>query len=142
MSTPPRRPLRSRLGLACRVLIAAAEVGWIRTSSPTLPGCVNRVTQHGRHVWSEEPVRRLARGVDRVLRLGPLRPRCITNSLVLLRLLARQGTSASLVLGLPSSPGSKDAHAWVEIGHEDVGPPPGRMRHQEMARYPREGASV
>ena len=30
----------------------------------------------------------------------------------------------------------KDAHAWVELAGVDVGPPPGRNGHVELARYP------
>ncbi len=79
--------------------------------------------------------RRLGRIVDRVLRLGPYRPRCLVLSLVLFRLLRRQGTPAELVIGLPREAESHEAHAWVEVDAEDVGPPPGRMGHEGLARY-------
>jgi hypothetical protein len=80
--------------------------------------------------------RRLGRIVQRVLRLGRFwQARCLWSSLVLFRLLRRQGIEPQLVIGLPLEPKDKDAHAWVEIDGEDVGPPPGRSGHQELARY-------
>lgn len=78
---------------------------------------------------------RLGRLVHRILNLGPFRPRCLTMALVLFRLLVRQGTSAHLIIGLPPEPTDPDAHAWVEVDGRDVGPPPGRMGHVEVARY-------
>jgi Transglutaminase-like superfamily len=79
--------------------------------------------------------RRLGRIVQRVLRLGRWQARCLWSSLVLFQLLRRQGVEPQLVIGLPLVPKDKDAHAWVEIDGEDVGPPPGRSGHQELARY-------
>jgi hypothetical protein len=40
------------------------------------------------------------------------------------------------VIGLPSSPTDKDAHAWVEVRGIDIGPAPGRLGHAELVRYP------
>ena len=40
-----------------------------------------------------------------------------------------------LVIGLPHTPADKDAHAWVELAGTDVGPPPGRASHEELARF-------
>ena len=79
--------------------------------------------------------RRLGRIVARVLRVGPWRARCLHTSLVLLRLLREQGDEADLVIGLPREPRDKDAHAWIEIDGADMGPPPGRGHHEEIARY-------
>lgn len=81
-----------------------------------------------------EPVR-LGRIVDRVLRLGGRRPRCLVSSLVFLRMLRRQGTEAELAIGLPASPTTPEAHAWVEVDREVVGPPPGRLGRRALARY-------
>jgi hypothetical protein len=56
--------------------------------------------------------------------------------LVLFRLLREQGEQAELVIGLlPNAPNQR-AHAWVELDGRDVGPPPGRFGHEEMARLP------
>ena len=82
------------------------------------------------------PEGKLANAVDRTLRLGRRRPTCLVSSLVLYRLLWRQGDRAELVIGLPASPRDKDAHAWVELDGRDVGPFPGRNGHVELARYP------
>jgi len=79
--------------------------------------------------------RRLGRIVARVLHVGPWRARCLHTSMVLFRLLREQGDTAELVIGLPREPRDKDAHAWVEIDGSDIGPPPGRGRHEEIARY-------
>ena len=78
---------------------------------------------------------RLSRAVDRSLRLGSHRPRCLVNALVLFRLLREQGTPAELVIGLQETPADKDAHAWVELDGADVGPPPGKGPHLELARF-------
>jgi transglutaminase superfamily protein len=79
--------------------------------------------------------KRLGRIVQRLLRLGPWRARCLWTALVLYRLLRGQGDAPQLVIGLPREPKDKDAHAWVEIDGLDVGPPPGRSFHEELARY-------
>ena len=82
------------------------------------------------------PPELLSLAVHRSLQLGPLRPRCLTSSLVLYRLLREQGDQAHLVIGLPQEARDHAAHAWVEIGDRDVGPPPGRGAHAPMARFP------
>jgi hypothetical protein len=78
----------------------------------------------------------LSLAVHRSLQLGPLRPRCLTNSLVLYGLLREQGDQAEVVIGLPAQARDHAAHAWVELEHRDVGPPPGRGRHTAIARFP------
>lgn len=100
-----------------------------------LPEVVNRISQPPPMSRTLANPRRLGRIVSRVLRLGPWRARCLHTSLVLFRLLREQGDPAELVIGLPREPRDKDAHAWIEIDGFDVGPPPGRGRHQEIARY-------
>jgi Transglutaminase-like superfamily len=78
---------------------------------------------------------RLGRGVARLLRIGPIRARCLVMALVHYRLLREQGDPAQLVVGLEDTPRTRDAHAWVEIGGIDVGPPPGRGLHRGLLRY-------
>ena len=78
----------------------------------------------------------LSNAVFKSLRLGGRRPRCLINALVLFRLLREQGDAAELVIGLPDVAPDQRAHAWVELEGRDVGPPPGRGRHAEMARLP------
>jgi len=56
---------------------------------------------------------RLAAAVRRTLASAPRRSRCLVQSLVLTRLLARRGIESSLVIAV--SPGRRfAAHAWVE----------------------------
>jgi hypothetical protein len=104
-----------------------------RRSLPELVGALARTRGHSRTHW---PPRRLGNAVDRTLRLGRRRPTCLVSSLVLFRLLRQQGDAAELVIGLPLNATDKDAHAWVELAGMDVGPPPGRNGHVELARYP------
>jgi hypothetical protein len=78
---------------------------------------------------------RYSKAIHRVLRLGKRRPRCLPSALVLFRLLRAKNLPAELVIGLPSSPITHTAHAWVELNGRDVGPPPGRQTHEVFARY-------
>jgi hypothetical protein len=78
---------------------------------------------------------RLGRAVWRSLSIAGYQPRCLTSSLILYRLLIEQGQLGELVLGLPHEPLDNKAHAWIEIGGTDVGPPPGKQGHEELARY-------
>jgi hypothetical protein len=56
---------------------------------------------------------RLGRAVSRTLAPLPGDTRCLVRSLVLVRLLARRGISAKLVIGARTAPDFL-AHAWVE----------------------------
>ena len=100
-----------------------------------LPLLIERLSRISRPARSRHPARRLSRAVDRSLRIGSRRPTCLVKSLVLFRLLREQGDPAELVIGLPESPTSKDAHAWVELDGREVGPPPGRAGHSQLARF-------
>lgn len=126
-------PLRAKAVLALRIwaLYPRVLVGLRRQQ---LPVFVERLGASGRRRARLSPDR-LARAVDRSLRLGDRRPRCLVNALVLYRLLREQGDDAELVIGLPHTPADKDAHAWVELAGTDVGPPPGRASHEELARF-------
>lgn len=81
------------------------------------------------------PPAQLGRAIWRSLAIAGYRPRCLTAALILYRLLDEQGQAAELVIGLPRDPHDKRAHAWVEVDGIDVGPPPGRHGHEELARY-------
>lgn len=81
------------------------------------------------------PPPRLGRSVARVLAVGPYRARCLHTSFVHFALLRSLGEHPEIVIGLGERPATKDAHAWVEIDGDDVGPPPGRGQHIELARY-------
>lgn len=99
-----------------------------------MPEAVQRLAS-GKDHHLEMDARRLGRIVERILGFGRFRSRCLFTSLVLLRLLRCRGEAAVLVIGLPSTPKGKDAHAWVELEGVDVGPPPGRGAHVELTRY-------
>lgn len=130
---------RRRLDPAGKLLLAVriwrTALGVRRaTSREPLPAYVERL-------GSVEPTARpidprlLARAVDRCLRIGHRRPRCLINALVLYRLLREQGAAAELVIGLPPAAANQSAHAWVELDGYDIGPAPGRDGHEPMARF-------
>ncbi|HYW29475.1 MAG TPA: lasso peptide biosynthesis B2 protein [Gaiellales bacterium] len=132
-SSAPMPPLR-RVRLALRILRTYAAVRR-RLAREPLPNLAARFGDVAPHPGDRIPPRQLAWAIDRTLRVGSHRPRCIFNALVMYRLLREQGDPAVLVIGLPKEAMTKDAHAWVEIDGTDVGPPPGRAGHEEMARF-------
>jgi Transglutaminase-like superfamily len=133
MHPEPQLSLLAKVGLALRIwsLYPRILVGLRREQ---FPGYVARLGRPGARHEPLSPAR-LSRAVDRSLRLGSRRPRCLVNALVLYRLLREQGDAAELVIGLQQTPADKDAHAWVELGGKDVGPPPGKGPHRELARF-------
>jgi transglutaminase superfamily protein len=108
---------------------------WFRLRRRPIPAVVAGLSNVERPATVPVAPRRLGRIVARSLSVGPWRVRCLFTSIVLFRLLRAQGDDAELVIGLPLEPRDKDAHAWVELAGRDVGPPPGRGRHEELARY-------
>lgn len=66
-----------------------------------------------------EEARRLGWAVSKTLALLPGDTRCLIQSLVLTRLLARRGISAKLVIGARSGPDFL-GHAWVEHDGDPV----------------------
>jgi hypothetical protein len=132
VSEPPLS-LGAKTGLALRIwsLYPRVLVGLRRQE---LPAYVARLGTPGGRRAPLSPDR-LSRAVDRSLRVGSRQPRCLVSALVLYRLLREQGDAAELVIGLPETPADKEAHAWVELGGVDVGPPPGRGTHEELARF-------
>lgn len=125
-----------KLLLAARIWLRFAHVS-IQVRRKPLPAFVSGLAA----VRDGAPRRRrrartLARAVDRSLRLGRRRPRCLISALVLFRLLHEQGDRAVLVIGLPENATDERAHAWVELDGRDVGPPPGSAGHRELARLP------
>ena len=126
--------IRGRVRLACRVWVLAVQVAVGLRREP-LPELVRGYSRSAARRQQRLPPWMLARAVDRALRVGRLRPRCIVNSLVLYRLLREQGDGAELVIGLPEQARDHLAHAWVELDGRDVGPPPGRGGHDALARF-------
>jgi hypothetical protein len=135
MPPPPYlRKLRWKVSLALRIWLTFLLVQTGLRRQP-LPELVTGLGRPRRTRFSGVPPPRLGIIVARVLRLGPRRARCLTSSLVLYRLLRYEGLPAELVIGLPERPRDRQAHAWVEVRGVDVGPPPGRSGHAELARY-------
>jgi hypothetical protein len=125
--------LPGKAGLALRIwsLYPRVVVGLRREQ---LPAFVAKLGATGTGRAPRSPAQ-LSRAVDRSLRLGSRRPRCLVSALVLYRLLREQGDDVELVIGLPARPADKDAHAWVELDGADIGPPPGKGPHEELARF-------
>lgn len=64
---------------------------------------------------------RLGRAVSGTLRALPTDSRCLMQSLVLTRMLARRGGAGIVVIGV--KPGEAfGAHAWVELDHDPLLP--------------------
>jgi Transglutaminase-like superfamily len=135
MSDSGRLPLHDKLRLAARVWMRFALVS-VRVHRQPLPRLVERLADVDGPPRGGHAPATLARAVDRSLRVGDHRPRCLINALVLFRLLREQGDESVLVIGLPERAEDERAHAWVELNGRDVGPPPGRAGHHEMARLP------
>jgi len=108
---------------------------WVRVRRRPLPDVIGGLARVERVRPARGRPVRLGLIVSRALRIGPYQVRCLYTSLVLFRLLHEQGVDADIVIGLPREPRDKDAHAWIEIDGRDVGPPPGRAQHVELARY-------
>lgn len=125
---------RAKAALALRVWLSFARVRAGVRRTP-LPDYVVRLGRPPRRSQLRRPPYLLSLAVHRTLDLGPIGPTCLVRSLVLFRLLRRQGDPAELIIGLPSTPLDKDAHAWVELDGRDVGPAPGRGNHEPLARF-------
>jgi Transglutaminase-like superfamily len=134
MSRRGQLPLATKAQLTARIGGTFLLVHWRLRRAP-LPRVVQSFADSDRRTLSRVEARRLSRIVHGTLHVGPLRPRCLVNALVLFRLLRAQGDPAELVIGLPHDPRDHEAHAWVEVEHVDVGPPPGKGSHEELARY-------
>lgn len=135
MSSETVQPLSfpAKLELALRVWRSYLLVR-ARMRREPLPDFVARLGKAGRLRSDRHPPARLSRAVHKSLHIGDHRPTCLVNSLILFHLLRKQGDPAELVLGVPDGKADHFAHAWVELEGTDVGPPPGRGRHLELAR--------
>jgi hypothetical protein len=68
--------------------------------------------------------RRTAEAVDAALGLLPVAPTCLRRSVTLLRELNRRGTNATLHIGVRSTAGHVEAHAWVQTGDQIINDSP------------------
>lgn len=130
---PRRRSIPAKLWLVLHISSLFFLVHLELRRHP-LPKVVARLARTSARRETIAP-RLLGQIVVRVLRVGPYQPRCLIMALVHFRMLAEQGQPAKFVIGLPATAVSKDAHAWIEIGGADVGPPPGRGDHVALAYY-------
>jgi Transglutaminase-like superfamily len=133
-TAPARLPLVAKIRLVALIWVRFVWV-WLVVRGRPLPNAVRRIGTGAPPSQLRVDPGRLGRIVNRSLTIGPWQPRCLFQALVLYRGLRAQGDDAELVIGLPRDPKSKDAHAWVEFEGRDVGPPPGRGLHEELARY-------
>jgi hypothetical protein len=90
---------------------ARARLGAAREDPPPPAGEAEAATQSAR----EEALLGLRLGIviQRVFRLLPGDTRCLTRSVVLMRLLARRDVETTLIIGVRTAP-SFGAHAWIE----------------------------
>ena len=89
-------PLRAKAGLALRIWALYPRVV-VALRRERLPDLAARLGAPGDR--RALPADRLSRAVDRSLRVGSHRPRCLVGALVLYRLLHEQGDAAELVIG-------------------------------------------
>jgi len=106
----------------------------LRDPRDPLPQFIARLGRAPTRAGVRIPPLRMRRAVLRALHIGPWRPTCLANALVLYRLLREQGDSAELVIGLPIEALTHHAHAWVELNGVDLGPFPG-AHHAPLARF-------
>lgn len=126
MSVAASLPLRSKVSLFVEIVDAYVRVRW-SLRRRELPQVLARIR-------ALEPTRstdtlgdeRLARGVRRTLRVLPGDSRCLTQSLVLTRLLATRGRASRLVIGV-SHGEAFGAHAWIERDENPLLPTYGRQ---------------
>lgn len=123
-----------RLRIAVRIVATFVVVRTMMTRRE-LPDLVRQLGTSARLRGGRHHPARLGRAVAAVLRIGPLRVRCLVTSLVLYRLLREEGHEPVLVIGMPEEATSPMAHAWVELAGQDVGPPPGKGVHRELIRF-------
>lgn len=111
--TTARLPAAGKLSLALEILAAYVHVRWSLRRSD-FPGALERIrSTRTIEPGPAESDERLVRAVRRTLRVLPADTRCLIESLVVTRLLARRGRDTRLVIGVSPS-GTFDAHAWVE----------------------------
>jgi hypothetical protein len=116
---PDEAPLQvgAKLALGAEVAVSLARARWNlrRRGLPATLATLRACEGAGRG-YSSDPVasgRRLGRVVRRTLSVLPGDTRCLSQSLVLTRLLAARGMESQLVIGVRSGE-EFAAHAWVE----------------------------
>jgi len=133
-SKPAPLSVADRIRLLMRIWWCFLAVR-LRSSREPLPRFVARFGQPRNTLAGRIAPKRLSKAVAIALHLGPWRPTCLINALVLYRLLREQGDPAELVIGLPDGAADHRGHAWVELEAVDLGPFPGQHDHVELARF-------
>ena len=109
--------LRRRISLAVEILATFVMVR-LTMREPDIRRTLERLREGGDAPAASTDLQvafSLANAVNRVLAFIPRRSRCLVQSLVLTKLLARRGISSSLVIAVAPGP-QLEAHAWVESG--------------------------
>ncbi len=123
--------------LARNAALAAEVVGtWVRVRlalrGTDLPSTLAALRRAGGGRRPADPVR-LSAGVQRTLALLPADTRCLTQSLVLARLLAVRGMRGTVVIGVtPDEKAPFGAHAWVELDGRPLLPSGDHQRLVEL----------
>ena len=113
----------ARVVLACEILASYARVRWTLRRRGLRDALVVLRASPVRAEPGEPVVtgRRMGRAVARTLALLPTDSRCLMQSLVLTRLLARRGIETRLVIAVRAGERFA-AHAWIEHGDEALLP--------------------
>lgn len=77
--------------------------------------------------YSYGAARRDVVAIHRAARHGLFRPRCLTRSIALQRMLARRGLPARVCIGVRREASSLEAHAWVELHGRIMGDDPSHV---------------
>lgn len=125
-----------RARLASRIWLRYAAVKFLLVRRRPLADTISTLLSRPAASPIDQGPGQLGRSVVRALSVGRLQPRCLTLALIHMTLLKDNGISAQIVIGLPDEARGPRAHAWIELDGVDIGPPPGRHGHEELARYP------
>jgi hypothetical protein len=105
------------LGLATLALKFRSRGRLLTYDDPTAP-CALQPEQLTRAL-------ELELAVDRAVRAGPIRPKCLARSVALHRLLKRSGIPGSRIrIGVRPGHVGLDAHAWVTLSNRVLGDDP------------------
>ena len=126
-------PAGAKAALAAEIVATYARVRWTLRREP-LPAVVATLRSRPSAAPGDDGIRtgrRLGHAVARTLSVVPADSRCLMQSLVLTRLLARRGIDSQLVIGV--RPGERfAAHAWIE--HGDVALLPAGTSFEQLVK--------
>ena len=122
---------RHRAAIVAEIIGLYLKVRWMMIRHD-LPVVVDQLRDGVADRYPDEQARRigwrLGQPVLRTLSPLPWDSRCLMRSLVLVRMLARRGVKAQLVIGVRPG-GEFSAHAWVEHSGRPLTPP---RRHERL----------